>query len=71
MTTDFNPARQCTGKVRYASKKLAKSAIKNTQTDFGRAVLGPNKLVAYKCPHCPWFHFGHVSPELRERLKPT
>lgn len=57
MTTVYSPISQCYGKVRYANKKEAKSAIKQVEARWGR------RLNAYHCPHYQYednhYHIGN------------
>jgi hypothetical protein len=48
----YDPARQCNGKMGYASKAKAKRHGRRAEGKIGR-------LVAYRCPHCRLFHLGH------------
>lgn len=58
-----DPARQCRGKRSFASKGEAKLAIKRIQTVAGQT---RQVNVAYRCPHCGWFHYGR-KPGTSER----
>lgn len=49
--------RQPCGKVGYETRKLARLALKKTQS--GSKGSG---IRAYKCPSCGWWHNGHIAP---------
>lgn len=66
MTINLNPDRQCKGKSTFGSKLQAKNWHKRNVTLNG-ATSPPMR--AYRCPHCDWFHLGHVTPQLKERLR--
>lgn len=66
MTPKFDPARQCDGKVRYESKAKAKRANRINSTKFGDR---HGRMAAYRCPHCGWFHLGHMNPTIRDRQR--
>ena len=48
---------QCAGKVRYATKRIAKAAARHYET-----VWGGGRIEHYECPHCGpgIYHIGHA-----------
>lgn len=53
-------SRQCTGKVRYWSRKDARAALRRLK-GAGRA---EGHLQPYICDYCGHFHLGHIPPEV-------
>ena len=49
----YSRASQCTGKIRYRTRDLAKAAVKRNEQAIGA------RLRAYKCPWCSGFHCGN------------
>lgn len=49
----------CEGKVRYLTHADACTVLSR---------LNRRELNAYRCPHCGWYHIGHIQAKVR-RLK--
>lgn len=49
----------CTGKVRYASRKAAKTALRRLR---GQGGARDDHVHAYRCDWCDFWHLGHLSP---------
>lgn len=60
-TSFYNPVWQCGGKQQYRTKRFAKRIAVQSMSaigpDDGR--INPRKAVAYRCPHCRFWHVGH------------
>lgn len=59
------PEVQCGSKQRFLTRADAKAAIKNRR---GRGYDG-KRIVAYRCPHCGWWHYGHAPEQTRDPLR--
>lgn len=56
-------ARACDGKAVHANRRGAELAIAAMRARDRRAAVGLN---AYRCPHCPGWHIGHLPYGARE-----
>ncbi len=55
-----DPERQCRGKRKYDTKKLAREGLADARK---RVQSDPHRLVIYMCPHCGFYHVGHKPTE--------
>lgn len=46
--------RACGGKRRHRTRAAATTAVRSLRS------LGARRLTPYRCPHCPYWHVGHL-----------
>lgn len=61
MGKNSDPTRGCYGKQQFRSFGAAELAAEKARKRRGE------RLHAYRCKHCPRFHFGHVSKQHARR----
>jgi hypothetical protein len=57
-------ARQCRGKVRHATARGARIALRETSLTNGDLTL-----MHYRCPHCDGYHVGHAPKPRQKQLR--
>lgn len=60
---DYIRRRGCEGKKQYQSRDYARRRCRVI-----RRLTGDRDLHAYRCTHCPYFHVGHRSYAVLERM---
>lgn len=53
--------RSCTNKVRFTTRKDARSAKRQMQ---GRGYGREGHITPYECDYCGFWHLGHLSPSV-------
>lgn len=53
--------RACTGKARHTTRPRAMVALRILRQQGGGA-----HVVPYACPHCPYYHLGHLPYDARD-----
>jgi hypothetical protein len=57
------PERQCLGKFKFATKARAKLHLRRV-----RSMSGRGDMMAYRCPHCDYYHLG-TKPGVKKRRR--